>query len=157
MLTTYTNEDRDAKGAVTLCLASFPVRDSNPGLLRANTRERWPAACPSVNSPYGDRTRVSSVKTRYPDHWTKGDPGALPAPLPAAACRAPRGTDRCGIRTHARRLVPETSALDRSAKRPWHGEREREREARPDCAAVDSYHERRDDGGIRTHARRPVP
>ena len=25
--------------------------------------------------------------------------------------------DRCGIRTHARRLVPETSALDRSAKR----------------------------------------
>ena len=35
MLTTYTNEDRDAKGAVTLCLASFPVRDSNPGLLRA--------------------------------------------------------------------------------------------------------------------------
>ena len=73
MLTTYTNEDRDAKGAVTLCLASFPVRDSNPGLLRANTRERWPAACPSVNSPYGDRTRVSSVKTRYPDHWTKGD------------------------------------------------------------------------------------
>ena len=35
MLTTYTNEDRDAKGAVTLCLASFPVRDSNPGLLRS--------------------------------------------------------------------------------------------------------------------------
>ena len=77
MLTTYTNEDRDAKGAVTLCLASFPVRDSNPGLLRANTRERWPAACPSVNSPYGDRTRVSSVKTRYPNHWTKEEKSSI--------------------------------------------------------------------------------
>ena len=42
MLTTYTNEDRDAKGAVTLCLASFPVRDSNPGLLRA-TRTAQPS------------------------------------------------------------------------------------------------------------------
>ena len=27
--------------------------------------------------------------------------------------------DNCGIRTHARRLVPETSALDHSAKLPF--------------------------------------
>ena len=39
------------------------------------------------------------------------------------ACVASSGRkndDRCGIRTHARRLVPETSALDRSAKRSYH-------------------------------------
>ena len=126
-------------------------------------------------SPYGDRTRVSSVKTRYPDHWTKGDLRPVPPRGAAPTAQVPRGTDRCGIRTHARRLVPETSALDHSAKRPsagsggWCGAargaaglaQRPKRDTRPGRRPIKAGDRRRarriDDDGIRTHARRPVP
>ena len=94
MLTTYTNEEE-----------RVPRPGLEPGSPACCGRAgggRAAEAAPETKekkglSPYGDRTRVSSVKTRYPDHWTKGDcrerrGGRLPPPAAARALAGPART-----------------------------------------------------------------